>query len=212
MKTLQKSKPWWNPNLSEAYKELRDAWDILHGWMRDFHTPSIALVERVKEKHNLTLRLVRKAKNKYYCKMVEANAQNIWTYQKWTTSTRTYTAQMIERDNQPLAISHADKCNALRAQLFPEPPLNLNPRVEDMPHFVVTRRVGSTKQGNLPPTKTLHQLRVPPIEMEDVNCSGPTETEPRLLKTQIIQTRPTPRSIRKSIGKDTGMETGILHS
>ena len=122
--------------------------DILHGWTRDFHTPSITLVGRVKEKCSLTLRLVRKAKNEYYCKMVEeANTQNIWTYRKWTTGTRTYTVLTIERDNQPLAVSHANKCDTLRAHLFPEPPpltdeppLDLNPRAEDMPHFIVTRR------------------------------------------------------------------------
>ena len=122
-RTCKRSKPCWNLELSEAYKELRDTRTILHRWMRDFHIPSIVLADRVKEKWKNTLRLVRRAKSEYYWKMVEeANTHSIWTYRKWTKNTRTYTAPPIEWENHPPAISHTDKCEMLREHLFLEPP------------------------------------------------------------------------------------------
>ena len=64
-KLCDKSKPWWTPELSDAYSKLREVCSILHSWMKDFHTTSTVLAENVKEKCKLTLRLVRKAKNDY---------------------------------------------------------------------------------------------------------------------------------------------------
>ncbi len=63
-------------------------------------------------------------KNEYFWKMVdEAMTQNIWTYQKWTTKTITYTSPPLDQgENHPPAITHAQKCDTLRTHLFPEPP------------------------------------------------------------------------------------------
>ncbi len=54
-KICDKSKPWWNPELTTAYKELRDTREVLCNWMREFHVPSLFLAEWVKELHKKTL-------------------------------------------------------------------------------------------------------------------------------------------------------------
>ena len=145
----ERSKPWWTPELSRAYHDLREAREHLHGWMRDFHTPSIFLAERVKESRKRTLKLVKSAKNEYYNKMVEeANPHTIWTYRKWTKNSRTYTAPPLDRgEDRPHAITHAEKCDTLRENLFPEPapitdepPIDLEPCNEDIEYTSVTKR------------------------------------------------------------------------
>ncbi len=84
-----KSKPWWMPELSKAYKDLQEAHSIMHGWMRDFHTPLILLAEHAEH--------ARKTKNEYYQKKVEeATSQNIWSFQKWTTANRTYMSPPLD--------------------------------------------------------------------------------------------------------------------
>ncbi len=86
-----KSKPWWTPELTMAYKDLRTARDHLHRWMRDFHIPSILLAKRVSALRKHTLKLVKKTKGEFYQKKVEeVDPQNIWSYRKWTLNSRTY--------------------------------------------------------------------------------------------------------------------------
>ncbi len=48
-KICNRSKPWWTPELTAAYKELCDTREILKNWMREFHVPSIFLAEHIKE-------------------------------------------------------------------------------------------------------------------------------------------------------------------
>jgi len=65
--------------------------------MRDFHTPSIILAECTQQLRKRTLQLVRKMKNEYYHKLVdEATSHNIWSFQKWTTSNRTYMSPPLD--------------------------------------------------------------------------------------------------------------------
>src|SRR5260370_37429255 len=55
----------------------------MHGWMRDFHMPSILLAEQTQHLKKTMIKLVKKTKNEYYHKMVEeATPQNIWMYQR----------------------------------------------------------------------------------------------------------------------------------
>ena len=92
-----KSKPWWTPELTMAYKDLCTACDHLHGWKRDFHIPSILLTERVRELRKHTPKLVKETKGKFYQKMVEeADTQNIWSYCKWTQNSRVYMSPPID--------------------------------------------------------------------------------------------------------------------
>ncbi len=40
-------KPWWTKELTMAYRDLRDTREVLRGWMREFHWPSLFLTELV---------------------------------------------------------------------------------------------------------------------------------------------------------------------
>ena len=44
------SKPWWSKDLTKAYKELRESREVLRGWMREFHCPSLFLADIVSQK------------------------------------------------------------------------------------------------------------------------------------------------------------------
>ncbi len=47
---VKRSKPWWTKELTRAYAELRSAREVLSGWMREFHCPSLFLAEQVAQK------------------------------------------------------------------------------------------------------------------------------------------------------------------
>ncbi len=54
-KICNRSKPWWTPELTSAYKELHDTREVLKNWSREFHIPSLFLAEQVKELRRKTL-------------------------------------------------------------------------------------------------------------------------------------------------------------
>src|SRR5258708_27872666 len=60
------SKPWWTKELTTAYKDLRDSREVLKGWMREFHCPSLFLADIVAQKRKKTLKLVQKSKQDFY--------------------------------------------------------------------------------------------------------------------------------------------------
>src|SRR5258708_15659871 len=144
-----KSKPWWTPELSKAYANLWEAHSHMHGWIRHFHTPSILLPEWPKLTRKSMLQLIRKTKNEYYWKMVnKATSQNIWTFCKWTTTNNTYMSPPLDQgENIPPTVTHAQKCNTLRRNLFPElpqlenePEPDWNEHPEDIAYYSVTKR------------------------------------------------------------------------
>ncbi len=117
--------------------------------MRDFHTPSIFLTERVRALRKHTLKLVKKMKGEFYQKMAEeVDPQNIWSYCKWTQNSRTYTSPPIDQgEDQPPAVAHSEKCATLREHLFPEPspianepPINLLLQDSDLEYTSITKR------------------------------------------------------------------------
>ncbi|KAF7343444.1 putative RNA-directed DNA polymerase from transposon BS [Mycena venus] len=56
-------------------------------------------------------------------KLEEAHTKDIWGYRKWSKGIRNYpTPAITQRDRQPPAVSHKDKCDALRDELFQPPP------------------------------------------------------------------------------------------
>ena len=67
---IKQSKPWWTTKLMRAYRDLRDTREVLKGWMREFHCPSLYLAEQVTQKQKTTLKLIQKTKRDYYQKLV----------------------------------------------------------------------------------------------------------------------------------------------
>ena len=98
-----------------AYKDLRDSREVLKGWMREFHSPSLFLADIVTQKRKKTLKLVQKSKQDFYPKIAtEANTQNIWKIRGWTKWKRTITSPPISTGtNSPPATSHEEKCTIL---------------------------------------------------------------------------------------------------
>ncbi|CAK5263969.1 unnamed protein product [Mycena citricolor] len=59
---------------------------------------------------------------------------NIWGFRKWAAGARNYPSPAIKRPGQTPAVSHKDKCEALREALFQPPPLledEFNPNLTD---------------------------------------------------------------------------------
>lgn len=53
----------------------------------------------------------------------DAKDNDIWQFQKWSKGVRNYPSPPISRGNGlPPAVSHAEKCEALRAELYQPPP------------------------------------------------------------------------------------------
>jgi len=63
---VSQSKPWWTKELTKVYKDLRGLREVLRGWMRESHCPSLFLADQVSQKHKETLKLVWKSKQDYY--------------------------------------------------------------------------------------------------------------------------------------------------
>src|SRR5260370_36648016 len=96
----------------------------MHGWMKQFHTPSIILAENVHLLKKSTLQLIKKTKNEFYRKMVDnATSQNIWSFCKWMTTNRTYMSPPLDQgEDSPPAVTHKEKGKTLQSHLFPKPP------------------------------------------------------------------------------------------
>ena len=143
------SKPWWNEDLTKAFKAMRMARDMMRTYFQHFNCQSELMVAEVKLLCKNALSLVKIAKHEYYLKLTEdANPQNMWSFCKWTSGRCMYTSPTLLRgDGTEPMVTHHDKCNLLRTTLFPpqpkltdEPPLDLQPRVNDMVYQEVTKQ------------------------------------------------------------------------
>ena len=109
------SKPWWNNDLSAAFKDMRTAKDMAHSYYQHFNRQSNIMVNEVKQLCKRALTLVKTAKHAYYLKLTEeANPQNMWNFWKWTMGCCTYTSPALSRgDGLEPAVSHDAKCSLL---------------------------------------------------------------------------------------------------
>ncbi len=91
---------------------------------------------------------MKKAKHEYYLKLTEeADTCNMWNFHKWTSNKCTYTSPVLSNgEGGEPAVTHTNKCNLLRMTLFPlrplladEPPLDLEPREDDMAYHEVMK-------------------------------------------------------------------------
>ena len=79
--------------------------------------------------------------------MEGANAYNMWNFRKWMVGKHTYTSPVLSRgEGEEPAVMHSAKCSLLRTTLFPpqlqltnEPPIDLEPRIDDMAYHEVTK-------------------------------------------------------------------------
>ena len=147
-KPSDRARPWWNHGLQDAAKKTADlrAESLAH--VQRWGTQAKAVNAMIKKSRNYFKRLYKTARRRWITETLEqAETPDIWRFMKWGKGTRTYASPAISRgpDRNP-AISHADKCDALRDELFqPPPPLeddyrpDLDNLHEDLPHEDVTR-------------------------------------------------------------------------
>ena len=148
LRLCSRSKPWWNNELTEAFREMRTAREMARTYFQHFKRPSNIIAQEAKDLRKKALSLVRSAKREFYRQQTEeATAQNIWDIHKWTKPRRTYISPALSKgEGEDPAVSHIDKCNLLRATLFPpqptlthEPHIDLEPKSEDMVFYKVTK-------------------------------------------------------------------------
>jgi hypothetical protein len=102
----------------------------------------------VKKIGNFFKRLCKATKSKWAIdKLEEARVEDIWGFRKWSKGARNYPTPAISRRNgQEPAVTHRDKCDAIREELFQPPPVLpaeyhpdlINEQPGDLPYQQVT--------------------------------------------------------------------------
>jgi len=142
------AKPWWDNDLtqaaervSEARKEQKRHLDTLNSFNGNIRT-------RIRKARNFFKRLCRIKKRDWINeKLQQATKDDIWGFQNWSKGTRNYPTPPISRGaNTPKAITHQEKCDVLRNELYQPPPQLeeehnpdlTNPHADNLPHIEVT--------------------------------------------------------------------------
>jgi len=137
------TKPWWDNDLtqaaervSEAQKEQKHHLNTLNSFNSDIRTC-------IRKARNFFKRLCRIKKHDWINKKLQqATTDNIWGFQNWLKGTRNYPTPPISRGtNTPKAITHQEKCDVLRNELYQPPPQLeeehnpdlANPHADDLP-------------------------------------------------------------------------------
>ncbi len=128
---------------------MRTARDMAKSYYQYFNRQSEIMLAKAKQLCKKALTLVKIAKCEYYLKLTEeADLHNMWNFHKWTSGKWVFTSPALTRgDGDEPAVTHSDKCNLLRTILFPpqpqltdEPPIDLEPRTDNMGYQEVTKQ------------------------------------------------------------------------
>src|SRR5260370_40544994 len=105
------SKPWWNNNLTTAFKDMRATRDMVRSYYQHFNCQSELMILEAHHLCKEALHMVKTAKCEYYLKLTEgANTQNMWSFCKWTVGKQMYTSPALLRGEgiEPAGL-HSDK-------------------------------------------------------------------------------------------------------
>ena len=119
------AKPWWDKDLTEANKSVAMARTLNQNHQRLTGEFDHHLQTNVIRNRNYFKRLCKHKKKTWVNKTLEnASANDIWTFPKWSRGIRNYpsTPPISRGPNRPRAVSHDDKCKALREELYQPPP------------------------------------------------------------------------------------------
>ena len=119
-----RARPWWNKDLSDATKEVNNLNAERANFENRFGFRNRQLQAKVKKARNFLKRLCKFQKAKWANqKLEEAHTKDIWGFRSWSKGTRNYPTPAISQGpNQPPAVTHAEKCDAIRNELFQPPP------------------------------------------------------------------------------------------
>jgi ribonuclease HI len=144
----ERAKPWWTKELDTANEERERLRREQQEHVRCNRYRNGALHAKIRKQSNLFHKRYRYEKDKWLTETLqEIKPTEIFGLRKWTTGARNYPSPAIQRDGGTPAITHAEKCDALRRKLFKPPPeLADNPmpdlenaRPNDIQHTRVTK-------------------------------------------------------------------------
>ncbi|KAF5311492.1 hypothetical protein D9611_011566 [Ephemerocybe angulata] len=124
-----RSKPWWDEDLTQAAKRLEEA-RREEATNEDFDPVVRAAVRKAA---NYFRRLCKFKKREWVTgTLAEATSKDIYGFCAWSRGTRCYPSPPISRgEGMEPAITHEEKCAALRNELYqPPPPIEDNPEVD----------------------------------------------------------------------------------
>ncbi|PPQ75421.1 hypothetical protein CVT25_008058, partial [Psilocybe cyanescens] len=132
-----RAKPWWDADLKEASerialirKEQCEIQSLTNEYSKDIRT-------KLRRSRNFFRRLCKYKKRDWATKTLEtATSSDIWSFPNWSKGTRNYPSPPITRSaGQPKATTHEDKCEALREELYQQPPPLDQQFIPDLQHI-----------------------------------------------------------------------------
>jgi hypothetical protein len=147
-KPSNKSKPWWDQDLSLATNKTAEAKNAVLAYQTLTGEYSPLLLSNLYRCRNFFRRLCKFKKREWVTKTLKnATSKDIWQFPNWSKGIRNYPTPPISRGpNQPKATSHDEKCEALRNELYQPPPAlaqEFNPDIsnrleDDLPFTDIT--------------------------------------------------------------------------
>ncbi|KAG5734856.1 putative 115 kDa protein in type-1 retrotransposable element [Termitomyces sp. T112] len=147
-KPLEKARPWWTEELTEANNERMALQENQQAYMARWGEPNRETDREIRKVTNYFRQLYKHKKREWIDKTLkEATPENMWGLQGWSKGMRNYPSPAIRRQNAGPAVEHEDKCDALCEALF-KPLLELKNNKEldmeleqkkDFAHVKVTR-------------------------------------------------------------------------
>ena len=118
------AKPWWDKDLTNANRSVAMARTLNQNHQSLTGEFDHHLQTNVVRNRNYFKRLCKVKKKTWINKTLEnASSNDIWSFPKWSRGTRNYPTPPISRgQDRPRAVSHEDKCEALREELYQPPP------------------------------------------------------------------------------------------
>jgi hypothetical protein len=123
--TCAQAKPWWDKELAGAAQRVAKAREEQKQHQLALNQNMGGTIRnRIKRARNFFKRLCKLKKQSWATEKLESAASSdIWGFQKWSKGTRNYPTPPISTgEGTPKAVSHKDKCEAIRHELYQPPP------------------------------------------------------------------------------------------
>ena len=119
-----KAKPWWDKDLTNATKAIAASRAALQTHQNLTGEYDLTLHTNLIRNRNFFKRLCKYKKKQWVNQTLEdATSKDIWSFPKWSRGIRNYpTPPISQGPDRPKAISHVEKCEALRRELYQPPP------------------------------------------------------------------------------------------
>ncbi|KAJ3860202.1 hypothetical protein EV359DRAFT_67518 [Lentinula novae-zelandiae] len=118
-----RSKPWWDSSCNAAVNQVQQAKRAKRQHRMENGFPSEWLEKSAKYEQNHFHWMTKWKKQQWAVQIVEeAHPEDMYSFRKWSKGGRQYPMPAIECAGQTPATTHAEKCKALRDELYQPPP------------------------------------------------------------------------------------------